>query len=125
MSAIFLPLARHPRKHGSRRTTRKASRSSMRCWNEPHRPTGDLRRTADRRAANHLADVWSRLGITPRVNQTLTEPKYSTVGHSGRVCWLTASSKRACVPMALDPEEIVTMLLLAALVMAWNWRLGH
>jgi len=27
--------------------------------------------------------------------------------------------------MALDPEEIVTLLLLAALAMAWNWRLGH
>jgi hypothetical protein len=29
------------------------------------------------------------------------------------------------VPMALDPEEIITMLLLATLVIAWNWRLGH
>jgi hypothetical protein len=28
-------------------------------------------------------------------------------------------------PMALDPEEIVTLLLLAALAIAWNWRLGH
>jgi len=27
--------------------------------------------------------------------------------------------------MALDPEEIVTLLLLAALAIAWNWRLGH
>jgi len=27
--------------------------------------------------------------------------------------------------MALDPEEIITMLLLATLVIAWNWRLGH
>src|SRR4051812_26843556 len=26
--------------------------------------------------------------------------------------------------MALDPEEIVTLLLLAALAIAWNWRLG-
>jgi hypothetical protein len=29
------------------------------------------------------------------------------------------------VPMALDPEEIVTLLLLAALAIAWNWKLGH
>jgi hypothetical protein len=29
------------------------------------------------------------------------------------------------VPMALDPEEIVTLLLLAALAIAWNWRLEH
>jgi len=42
-----------------------------------------------------------------------------------RVCWLTASFKRVCAPMALDPEEIVTLLLLAALAIAWNWRLGH
>jgi hypothetical protein len=28
-------------------------------------------------------------------------------------------------PMALDPEEIVTLLLLAALAIAWNWKLGH
>jgi hypothetical protein len=61
----------------------------------------------------------------PFLNQLLIEPLYSAVGHSGRVCWLTASSKRACVPMALDPEEIVTLLLLAALAIAWNWRLGH
>jgi len=27
--------------------------------------------------------------------------------------------------MALDPEEIVTLLLLAALAIAWNWKLGH
>jgi len=27
--------------------------------------------------------------------------------------------------MALDPEEIVTLLLLAALAIAWNWRLEH
>jgi len=27
--------------------------------------------------------------------------------------------------MALDPEEIVTMMLFVALVIAWNWRLGH
>jgi len=27
--------------------------------------------------------------------------------------------------MALDPEEIVTMLLLATLAIVWNWRLGH
>jgi hypothetical protein len=26
--------------------------------------------------------------------------------------------------MALDPEEIVTLLLLAALAITWNWRLG-
>ena len=41
------------------------------------------------------------------------------------MCWLTASLKRVCAPMALDPEEIVTLLLLAALAIAWNWRLGH
>jgi hypothetical protein len=38
---------------------------------------------------------------------------------------LRSALRRACVPMALDPEEIVTLLLLAALVLAWNWRLGH
>jgi len=27
--------------------------------------------------------------------------------------------------MALDPEEIVTLLLLAALAIAWNWKFGH
>ena len=44
----------------------------------------------------------------------------------GRVCaGLRPALKRACVPMALDPEEIVTLLLLAALAIAWNWRLGH
>jgi hypothetical protein len=37
--------------------------ASMRSWNEPHRPTRDLRHAADRRAVNHLAGVWSRLGI--------------------------------------------------------------
>src|SRR6202022_731139 len=31
-----------------------------------------------------------------RVNQLLTAPRYSGVGQSGRVCWLTASLK-ACV----------------------------
>ena len=79
---------------------------------------------ADRGAVSHLAGVWSRLGIT-QVNQLLTEPGYSGVGHSGRVCWLTANFKRAGVPMALDPEEIVTLLLLAALAIAWSWKLGH
>jgi hypothetical protein len=64
--------------------------------------------------------------ITPGVNQLLTAPRYSRVGHSGRVCaGLRPALKRASVPMALDPEEIVTILLLAALVLAWNWRLGH
>ena len=33
--------------------------------------------------------------------------------------------KREGGPMALDPEEIVTLLLLAALAIAWNWRLEH
>jgi hypothetical protein len=28
-------------------------------------------------------------------------------------------------PMALDPEEIVALLLIATLAIAWNWRLGH
>jgi hypothetical protein len=27
--------------------------------------------------------------------------------------------------MALDPEEIVTLLLLAALAIAWNWKFRH
>jgi hypothetical protein len=34
------------------------------------------------------------------------------------LCWLAASVKRACAPMALDPEEIVTMMLLAVLLIA-------
>jgi hypothetical protein len=47
--------------------------------------------------------------------------KYSPVGHSGRVCaGLRPALKRACVPMALDPEEIAALLLLAALAIAWN-----
>ncbi len=75
--------------------------------------------------AGSAAPVMPAPGITPRVNQLLTAPRYSGVGHSGRVCWLTASLKRVCAPMALDPEEIVTLLLLAALAIAWNWRLGH
>jgi hypothetical protein len=29
------------------------------------------------------------------------------------------------MPMALDPEEIVTLLLLAALAIAWNWKFRH
>jgi hypothetical protein len=37
---------------------------NSRGTNEPHRPTRDLCRAADRRAANHLAGVWGRLGIT-------------------------------------------------------------
>jgi hypothetical protein len=66
------------------------------------------------------------VGIAPRINQLLTAPWYSRVGHSGRVCaGLRPALNRACVPMALDPEEIVTLLLLAALAIAWNWRLGH
>jgi hypothetical protein len=32
---------------------------------------------------------------------------------------------RACAPMAFDPEEIVIILMIAALVIAWNWRLIH
>jgi hypothetical protein len=48
------------------------------------------------------------------------------VGHSGRVCaGLRPALKRACVPMALDPEEIVALMLLAALAIAWNWKFGH
>jgi hypothetical protein len=27
--------------------------------------------------------------------------------------------------MALDPEEIVALMLLAALAIAWNWKFGH
>jgi len=27
--------------------------------------------------------------------------------------------------MAFDPEEIVIILMIAALVIAWNWRLIH
>ena len=42
-----------------------------------------------------------------------------------RVLALRPALKRACVPMALDPEEIVTLLLLAALAIAWNWRFRH
>ena len=81
-------------------------------------------------AAERLADTdgadrgHERRSIAP-VNQLLTAPRYYGVGHSGRACWLTASFRRACAPMALDPEEIVTLLLLAALAIAWNWRLGH
>jgi hypothetical protein len=41
------------------------------------------------------------------------------------VCWLTVSLERACAPMILDPEEIIAMLMIAALVIVWNWRLGH
>ena len=39
-----------------------------------------------------------------------------------RCAGLRPALKRACVPMALDPEEIVTLLLLAALAIAWNWQ---
>jgi hypothetical protein len=66
-----------------------------------------------------------RLLLGSFLNQLLIALMYSAVGHSGRECWLTASARRACAPMALDPEEIVTLLLLAALAIAWNWRLGH
>jgi hypothetical protein len=37
---------------------------NSRGTNEPRRPTRDLRRAADRRAANHLAGVWGGLEIT-------------------------------------------------------------
>ena len=55
----------------------------------------------------------------------------STLPHLGilelsiRGAWLTASFKRAGVPMAIDPEAIVTLLLLAALAIAWNFRFEH
>jgi hypothetical protein len=63
---------------------------------------------------------------SPRGNQLLTAPWYSGDGHSGRVCaGLRPALKRACVPMALDPEEIGALLLLAALAIAWNWKFGH
>jgi hypothetical protein len=79
-------------------------------------------------AGNYIASLPRKeaQGDGSSLNQLLTAPVYSAAGHSGRVCaGLRPVLKRACVPMALDPEEIVTLLLLAALAIAWNWRLGH
>ena len=78
--------------------------------------------------------MFARIGVMQaRVNQLLTAPMYSAVGHSGRVCaGLRPALKRACAPMALDPEEIVTLLLLAgnrlelearALILLPHWGL--
>jgi hypothetical protein len=108
-SSGFQPDLCQPRSVGY--FTRGFSRHTL---SEPYRPARRLRYAADRRAKS-----------SAKVNQLLTASRYSGVGHSGRVCWPTASFKRACVPMALDPEEIVTLLLLAALAIAWNWRLRH
>ena len=40
--------------------------------------------------------------------------------------WLYGQDvKCARAPMALDPEEIVAILMIAAIVIVWNWRLSH